>query len=78
MNNKEEIAKLTAQIEADPDNAVLYLERGKLYNRKNDYSNAINDFNKVLAIEPGHVEAQQFLRYVNEILDYRYTDQLNP
>ena len=38
----------------------------------------LNDFNRVLALDEGHVEARQFARMVQEILEFRYKDIYNP
>ena len=69
---------LTALIEAHPEDAGLYVERGKWHYRLNAWGDALNDFNRALAIAPGHCEARQFAGMVQEILEYRYKDIYNP
>ena len=72
------IAALTAQIAADPENTALYVERGKLHYRTGEWGPALNDFNRVLRLDAEHVEARQFARMVQEILEFRYKDIYNP
>lgn len=57
---------------------ALYLERGRLHYRLNAWGPALNDFNRVLAIDPGNAEARQYTGMVQEILDFRYKDIYNP
>ena len=73
-----QIALLTTRITEEPENAELYLERGKLHYRQNEWGNALNDFNQVLHIVPTHLEAKQFSEMVREILEFRYKDIYNP
>ena len=72
------IEALTAAIAAEPENPALYLERGRLHYRLNAWGPALNDFNRVLAIDPGNAEARQYTGMVQEILDFRYKDIYNP
>lgn len=72
------IATLTAQIAAEPSDTRLYLERGKLHYRKNEWGAALNDFNRILEIDATHEEARQLAAMVREILEYRYKDIYNP
>ena len=72
------IAALTARIAEAPDDTELYIERGRLHYRLGEWGPALNDFNRVLALDKGHVEARQFARMVQEILEFRYKDIYNP
>lgn len=72
------IETLTAAIAAEPENPALYLERGRLHYRLNAWGPALNDFNRVLTIDPGNAEARQYTGMVQEILDFRYKDIYNP
>ena len=72
------IADLTARIAEAPDDPELYIERGRLHYRLGEWGPALNDFNRVLALDEGHVEARQFARMVQEILEFRYKDIYNP
>lgn len=72
------IADLTAAIERTPDDAALHVERGKRYFRRNEWGNAVNDFNRAREIDPDCTEAQQFIEMAQEILEFRYKDIYNP
>lgn len=72
------IAALTARIGAEPGNAALYVERGTLHYRFNEWGEALNDFNRALALDDGNAEARQLAEMVREILEFRYKDIYNP
>ena len=72
------IAALGAQIAAEPGNTALLVERGKLQYRMGEWGPALNDFNAALRIDDTHVEAKEFARMVQEILEFRYKDIYNP
>lgn len=78
MDNSGEIARLTAALEISPDDASLYAERGKLHFRAHDFGSALNDFNRVLSLDEKNIEIKQYVKMINEILDYRYKDIYNP
>lgn len=54
------------------------VERGKLHYRMGEWGPALNDFNAALRIDDTHVEAKEFARMVQEILEFRYKDIYNP
>lgn len=72
------MAQLSGQLEKYPEDIPSLLERGQLYYRQNKWGEALNDFNKVLKINPEHHEARQFVEMVQEILEFRYKDIYNP
>ena len=72
------IASLTARLEATPDDASLYVERGQWHYRRNEWGEALNDFNRVLQADDSHAEARQYAQMVQEILEFRYKDIYNP
>lgn len=72
------IAALDAVLAAEPADTASLLERGRLHYRMNEWGAALNDFNAVLRIDPGHEEARQFVEMVEEILAFRYKDIYNP
>jgi len=72
------IAALTERIASEPENAGLLLERGRLHYRQNEWGAALNDFNRVLTLDPAHAEAKEFAEMVREILEFRYKDIYNP
>lgn len=78
MENGNNITSLTAAIESSPQDTSLYIKRGKAFFKENNFGGALNDFNAVLRLEQDNAEAGQYVKMINEILDYRYTDLLNP
>lgn len=50
-NLHEQIEELTAQIEEQPDNAVLYVQRGLLHRSHGTYMEAVSDLQKALTID---------------------------
>ena len=72
------VAALTVQIEKTPDDRQLLLTRGKLHYRLNEWGRALNDFNRVLALDPAATEAAQYAGMIREILEFRYKDIYNP
>ena len=46
MEHRQEIERLTAAIEASPEDMTLYAERGKIHFRAHDFGSALNDFNR--------------------------------
>lgn len=72
------IERLSQLIEQQTATAQDYIERGKYYYRKNEWGKAINDFRRAEELNAGNVEAEQFRRMVEEILEYRYKDIYNP
>lgn len=76
INN--EIDLLTNAIDATPDDFRPYLDRGKLYYRLNNFPAALNDFNHVRMLAPTLVEAEEYVKMIYEILEFRYTDIYNP
>ena len=75
------IAALTAQIGSmpeGPEQLPLLYERGMCRYRSSEWGEALNDFNRMLRIDPAHREAKQLTEMVQEILAYRYKDIYNP
>ena len=72
------IAALDAVLAAEPADTASLLERGRLHYRMNEWGAALNDFNAVLRIDPGHKEAREFIGMIQEILSFRYKDIYNP
>lgn len=69
---------LNAAISRTPEDAELYIERGKCYFRQNEWGSAINDFRKAQKLSPEKEEAKQYLEMAEEILEFRYKDIYNP
>ena len=72
------LAELTALLDAEPEQTELLVERGKIRYRRNEWGEALNDFNHALRIDAEHREAREFARMVQEILAFRYKDIYNP
>ena len=72
-----ELARLDAMIERSPS-AVLYIERGKLYNRNGMKDKALSDFLKAVKLDPENAEAQNYITMLREIFAFRYLDYYNP
>lgn len=69
---------LNEKIAEHPLDIGLYIQRGKLYYAANEFGMAMNDFLKVRELDQSSVEAEQYLRMINEILAFRHNDQFNP
>lgn len=54
------------------------LESGRARYRAGEFGAAANDFSTVLSLAPGNTEAAGYLEIIEEILNYRNTDLLNP
>lgn len=74
----ERMDNLSARIEAGEKDAVLYIERGKMHYGLNNWGAALNDFNRALQLDDANAEARQFVKMVQEILEFRYKDIYNP
>lgn len=72
------IVRLTSMIESGDERALLYVERGKCFYRRNEWGKAINDFNHAMKLEPENEEARQLHDMIYEILSFRYKDIYNP
>ena len=72
------IVRLTSMIEAGDERALLYIERGKCFYRRNEWGQAINDFNHAMKLDPENEEARQLHDMIYEILSFRYKDIYNP
>lgn len=75
------VVALTAEIDRTPEGPELLpllMERGMCRYRSNEWGEALNDFNRMLRIDPSHREARQLIEMVQEILAYRYKDIYNP
>lgn len=55
------IDKLSNSIENNPDNELLYLNRGMMYDSKKDHEKAAGDFKKVLELNPDNLDANYSL-----------------
>lgn len=64
-------------ISDDPLNFEAYFYRGKTRWQQNSYAAAINDFQKVLELNPNHNQAQISIDMIKQILAFRNPDIYN-
>lgn len=57
----EQLAKITQQIKAEPNNGSLYLKRGELYRQLRQWRNALSDYDQAIRINSLLAETE-FLR----------------
>lgn len=77
-NPTEHMDRLTDRIEAGENDATLYIERGKMHYGLNNWGAALNDFNRALQLDDANAEARQYVKMVQEILEFRHKDIYNP
>lgn len=77
-NLSEAEVLLTQVISEEPINADAYFYRGKVRWQKGNLAPAINDFEKVLQIDPLHNQAKISIEMVKQILGFRNPDLYNP
>ena len=78
LYNCRTISRYSLLIDSEPENYELYLERGQIYFRLNEFSLAINDFNKAYKLNPSCVEARELSSMADMIVNYSYTEIYNP
>ena len=54
------------------------LTQAKAAYGRNKWGRALNDFNAALKLEPENREAQEYVKMIQEILEFRYKDIYNP
>jgi nicotinate-nucleotide adenylyltransferase len=54
------------------------MHRGQEHHRRNEFGEALNDFNRVLEMSPWWEQARQMVEMIREILAFRHTDIYNP
>jgi tetratricopeptide (TPR) repeat protein len=77
INNKEYIRAielLSSLIETDRENIKWLRLRGEVYYLLQEFSNAINDFSKVLKIEPESKNLASKIEMIKEILKFQALD----
>ena len=78
MDVNEELAGLNAAIDETPGNAGLHITRAKYYYKNGDFGSALNDFLRAAEIDSDNAEAREYIKMINEILEFRHKDLLNP
>lgn len=72
------IRELTGKIDAGPEEAGLYMERGKALYKQGEYGKALNDFLKASQLSPGNKESEAYIKLIQDIFEFRYMDYYNP
>ena len=71
---KEAERLLNNALRDTPDDPGLFLARAKLYRQIQRFSEAINDLQHVLKLDPDHREAGNLLELTHDILRYQKLD----
>lgn len=73
----EAISRLDQAIENEADNAALWYERGRVYWRLGQKSNAISDYEEAVYLDPDS-PARHALELARGVMDFYNPDLLNP
>ena len=73
----EVLAMLSKQIEEYPNDDNAYYLRGTLYKQLGKWGESLSDLNKAIALNPDS-KAVTLRQMLQEIVDFRYKDMLNP
>ena len=68
---------LSEHITQNPTDDNAYYLRGNIYRKMNLFGDALNDYHKALELNP-QSPASVAIEILNDILEYRNTDLLNP
>lgn len=68
------IEELTNLIQEEPDSEIWLTLRGDIYNLKQEYSNALNDYNKVLRINSNNKIIASKAEMIKDILKFQALD----
>ena len=74
----QQLVELNLKIEQQPNCIELLFERGKLHQRLGNFGAAMNDFIAIQELDPQNKQAQEYLDFLNEILNFRNLDMYNP
>ena len=75
---KQQLEELNNKIEQQPNCIELLFERGNLHQRLGNFGVAMNDFIAIQELDPQNQQAQEYLDFLNEILNFRNLDMYNP
>jgi tetratricopeptide (TPR) repeat protein len=73
-NYQEALNLIDKNLEKYPDEPEFFLEKGKLLKHLQKFGDALNNFKKVLNIDPDHKEAKNLHTLVQDILRYQQLD----
>lgn len=63
----------------EPENSVIYFfVKGSLEQKFQQWGAAINSFQKVLELDPNHVEAKNHIYMIQSVLNYWNPETFNP
>ena len=68
------IKELNQWLKIEPDNILLLEQRAAIFEKLQQYGNAINDLKKIIEIAPDNKQATVKLEMLNTILRYKNTD----
>ncbi|MDR1197880.1 MAG: tetratricopeptide repeat protein [Prevotellaceae bacterium] len=71
------LMRLSEHINQNPADDNAYYLRGNIYRKMNLFGDALNDYYRALELNP-QSEAAIAIEILNEILEFRNTDLLNP
>lgn len=69
---------IESEMKTSPDMAELFVLRGKIRMKKEEWGRAINDFNQALEYDPTHEAARNHIQMVRSILGFFNPDLHNP
>lgn len=72
------LTTINASIAFEPENAELYVTRGKFYHKTGILDMALSDFLHALELNPNHKEAKVHVEIIQNIFKCRFTDIYNP
>ena len=61
----------------DKNNTEVLFQRSLIHQKKGDFGLAMNDLIEILEIEPDNVHAQTGLKFIRNIVEYRYMEKFN-
>lgn len=74
----EAIRLLEERVNRQPDDEASWLILGELMYAEGRMTDALNQFNAVLRLNPGNRKARNYVTMINNILGYYCKDLLNP
>lgn len=77
INMETTIEQLTARIEAEPNNAALWYQRGRLYWQQDKRGAAMSDYAHAAELDPNSPAAAA-LEQARQIMAFYCTDLYNP
>ncbi|MFC2104635.1 tetratricopeptide repeat protein [Bacteroidota bacterium] len=68
------IEELNSLIDKKTDIVILLILRGDIYNKKQEYSKALNDYNRALKLEPRNKKIASKIEIIKDILKFQALD----